>query len=106
MFEIPLYSDVGHYKFTIDINNKNLTFEVKWNDAIQIWHLDIFDNTNNKQLCFGEPLVLGYEITKQFNWDIGTIALIDINASYDNLDATDATSSNLGDSILLFNFGD
>lgn len=104
MYEIPLYSDVGHYKFDIEINNKSLTITVIWNDTIQIWHINIFDNTNNVQLCFGEPLVLGYEITKQFNWDIGRWILIDINANHDNQDAVDATSENLGDSILLINF--
>ena len=98
---IDLYSDVGHYNFTTELKNKSLTFTIKWNEAIKIWHLDLFDNTNNKALCNGIPLVLGYEITKQFNWGIGTLFLIDLNARHDNLDATDATDSDLGDRVKL-----
>ena len=98
---IELHSDVGHYIFNTELMNKSLAFEVKWNQSLKIWHLDLFDNTNNVALGNGIPLVLGYNICKQFNWEIGTLFLIDIDADYDNLNASDANDDDLGDRVKL-----
>lgn len=97
LYEIELDSDVGHYEFNTELSGQNITFEIKWNEAIKIWTADITNNTTDQVLGYGFALLLGNNIVGQHNFNIGTLFMVDID---DN--GIDASDSDLGSRVKLF----
>jgi hypothetical protein len=64
LFRIPL--DPVPQTFTIELNGTGYAMACRWNDAAQVWFLDIADSVTGTALISGLPLVTGGDLLSQF----------------------------------------
>ncbi len=53
--EIPLRNDIAAYTFSVDLDNRSFSFELRFNDRTNLWSLDIL-NDSDVLLLGGIPL--------------------------------------------------
>ncbi len=87
---IPLTSDPSQ-TFTVELESNVYKFDVIYNQRLDAWSFTLSDADDNILLA-GVPLLIGPDLLKQFNLEIGALVvwddedkLIDANGDIDDL---------------------
>lgn len=54
--------------FVCSLSGISLRFENFWNDAAQLWFIDVYNATTNEAITLGLPLVTGCDLLAQFKY--------------------------------------
>ena len=90
MYVIPVTNDPAQV-FVVQLGEKKLVFDIQWNDRNKLFSLTLSNDDTEQEYFHGVPLVLGTDFFEPYNYDIGTLILVDL--------------TNLGTEANLENFG-
>lgn len=66
--EIPLRNDIAAYTFSVDLDNRTFTFDMKFNDRTGLWSFDIL-NDAGETLVGGVPLFVKQLLLSRYKHD-------------------------------------
>jgi hypothetical protein len=96
IIQIPLTADPAQ-NFTTQLGAVKYYLEVKYNSRSGVWTLDLYDDATRAVIALGLPIVLGQDLLEPYNFGIGSLVAIDLNAT-----STDAGADDLGTRVALF----
>jgi hypothetical protein len=100
MIKLPLTS-AAYRTFTCDLGDTTYRITTMWNDRAQVWTMDWELAADGTPPVSAMPIVLGADILKGFNPDLGTLLVIDMAAAAGfGTDAGPPESGDLGTRIV------
>lgn len=81
--------------FDINLDGTDYTFSIKFNSRSNVWTADIVNTLTTEQILMGAPLVVGQDILEPYNFNIGTLTVIDTSSAL-----VDATIDDMGTRII------
>ena len=96
MYEISVTNDAAQ-RFTTQLGEPKLIFDIQWNDRTQLFSLTLSDETTQQVYFQGVPLVLGVDLLEPYNYGLGSLFVMDTTNR-----SQEANLTNFGDSVKLY----
>lgn len=93
---LPLSSDISQ-RFTCQLGDNELQFDVRFNDRQGVWLMSITDASTNTKQVDGVALLLGCELLEPFNLGLGYLIVYDEDGTN-----KDATETDLGSRVNVY----
>jgi hypothetical protein len=94
--EVPITADPAQ-KFITQLGELNFVFDIQWNDRSSQFSLTLSNDDTDLTYFTGVPLVLGTDLLDPYNYDVGSLVLVDTSNGN-----TEATVEDFGDRVKLY----
>jgi hypothetical protein len=88
VLELP-FTNVTDYDFTVQLGTNQYDFNVHFNDRSKVWTFDLSETSTSNVLLQSIPIVLGINLLRAYNLNIGSIVALDTTNQNQDATATD-----------------
>jgi hypothetical protein len=94
--KIPVTAEAAQ-TFVTPLGDLKYRFDIRFNDRSGVWTLDLTEDASGTILFQGSPLLVGEDLLSPYNYNIGTLTVIDTTVQN-----KDATAEDFGSRVMLY----
>jgi hypothetical protein len=93
---VPMTTDPAQ-RFISQLGDIKYRFDIQYNDRSGVWTLSLQEDLSELVLFQGVPMLLGVDLLRPYNFNIGQLVMLDTSASLQ-----DATDADFSDRVVLY----